>query len=89
MQVAQARVHEALCDNINTATVMDELCALVKHVNVYLAKKQAEGPAGGLAQPMLLRKAAAFVTRIMSAFGLVDGHGDRCGGLWAGERAWG
>ncbi len=37
----QRRVHEALCDNVNTRAAMDALGDLIKAVNVYLAKKDA------------------------------------------------
>ena len=36
---AQARAHEALCDNINTAGAMAALCDLVKATNIYLAAR--------------------------------------------------
>lgn len=55
---------------------------LIKATNVYLAKKQetaaavANGTTCGLLpagpQPLLLRKAAAYVTRILSVFGIIQ-----------------
>jgi cysteinyl-tRNA synthetase len=92
IQEAQSKVHEALCDNINTPGALDALTGLVRATNTYLAAKQAAAGAAaavhagsngdaaaaaadGLAaagpQPLLLRKAAAFVTRILSVFGLL------------------
>lgn len=53
IQESQQQVHACLCDNINTAAAMDVLCNLIRHVNIYLAKKQqgaahnvADGSAG-------------------------------------------
>ncbi|GAB4823051.1 hypothetical protein N2152v2_010097 [Parachlorella kessleri] len=77
VSIVQRRVHEALCDNINTRAAMDALADLVKAVNVYLAKK--DSTPGVTPQPLVLRKAAAYVTRILSAFGLVGGPGDVLG----------
>ncbi|GLC35821.1 hypothetical protein PLESTB_000497800 [Pleodorina starrii] len=70
----QAAVDAALRDNINTPAAMDALADLIKAVNKYLEKKEA-----GAARPLLLRKAAAYVTRILSVFGIVDGPSDRPG----------
>ncbi|KAF8056247.1 CARS1 [Scenedesmus sp. PABB004] len=91
VQEAQARVHEALLDNINTAGALDALAGLIKATNLYLAAKQDAAAAAaaappsdaGLAaagpQPLLLRKAAAYVTRILSVFGVLPGPGDTLG----------
>eukprot|EP00878_Enallax_costatus_P002111 GHUV01002279.1.p1 GENE.GHUV01002279.1~~GHUV01002279.1.p1 ORF type:complete len:785 (+),score=272.34 GHUV01002279.1:146-2500(+) len=85
----QTKVHESLLDNINTAGALDALAGLIKATNLYLAKKQetaaaaANGTTSGLLpagpQPLLLRKAAAYVTRILSVFGIVQGPGDVLG----------
>jgi cysteinyl-tRNA synthetase len=83
VQEAQVKVHEALIDNINTVGALDALSGLIKATNVYLAGKQAAAaaaaadgacesgllPAGP--QPLLLRKAAAFMTRILSVMGVL------------------
>jgi hypothetical protein len=87
IQEAQSKVHEALLDNINTGAALDALSSLIKATNQYLATKQAAttaaaaangndaataaGLAAGGPQPLLLRKAAAYVTRILSVFGLL------------------
>lgn len=90
IQEGQAKVHEALLDNINTAAALDALSGLIKATNQYLATKQAAATANGISaaaaggdaasaaglaaggpQPLLLRKAAAYVTRILSVFGLL------------------
>jgi cysteinyl-tRNA synthetase len=86
IQESQAKVHEALLDNINTGAALDALGSLIKATNQYLATKHSAAAGGdaaaaaaagasGLApagpQPLLLRKAAAYVTRILSVFGLL------------------
>lgn len=85
IQEAQAKVHEALLDNINTGAALDALGSLIKATNQYLATKQAAAAAAGDAaaaaaaagltpagpQPLLLRKAAAFMTRILSVMGVL------------------
>lgn len=73
----QQQVHERLCDNVDTAGAMDALSDLIKHTNLYLQKK--ESAAAGPPQPLLLRKATAFVTRILTAFGIVEPPSDRPG----------
>lgn len=47
IQQAQADVHAALLDNINTAAALDGLTALIKATNQYLAGKQAAAAAVG------------------------------------------
>ncbi|KXZ56656.1 hypothetical protein GPECTOR_1g591 [Gonium pectorale] len=69
----QEKVDAALRDNINTPAAMDAVSELIKAVNKYLEKKQ------GAARTMLLKKAAAYVTRILSAFGIVEAPSDRPG----------
>jgi cysteinyl-tRNA synthetase len=80
VQEAQVKVHEALIDNINTAAALDALSGLIKATNLYLAGKQAAAAADGACesgllpagpQPLLLRKAAAFMTRILSVMGVL------------------
>eukprot|EP00891_Asterochloris_glomerata_P005537 jgi/Astpho2/5537/e_gw1.00079.20.1_t len=72
---AQKRVHAALLDNLNTRGALDVLGELIRDVNKYLAEHKA-GPGGaqpGLQpQPLLLRKAAVFVTRILVVFGISE-----------------
>eukprot|EP00879_Flechtneria_rotunda_P016738 GHRR01017519.1.p1 GENE.GHRR01017519.1~~GHRR01017519.1.p1 ORF type:complete len:787 (+),score=316.08 GHRR01017519.1:800-3160(+) len=86
VQEAQTKVHECLLDNINTAGALDALAGLIKATNLYLARKQEHATAAGGSglqpagpQPLLLRKAAAYVTRILSVFGIVQGPGDTLG----------
>ncbi|KAJ9527314.1 hypothetical protein QJQ45_025542 [Haematococcus lacustris] len=81
LQAVQEAVHTALCDNINTAAAMDALSDLIKAVNIYLAKLQ-EG--AQLPQPLLLGRCSAYVTRILSVFGIVPSAQDRPGLTEAG-----
>jgi hypothetical protein len=85
VQEAQVKVHEAFVDNINTAGALDALSGLIKATNLYLAGKQQAAAAAAAAadgadasgllpagpQPLLLRKAAAFMTRILSVMGVL------------------
>ena len=80
LQAAQKLVHERLCDNIDTAGAMDAISGLIKNINLYLTKKEAAGAGAAAAAPpqaLLLHKAAAFVTRILSVMGIVDVPADR------------
>jgi len=73
---SQQGVHAALCDNINTAAAMDALSDIVKATNIYLAKQEeAKRPV----QPLVLERCSAYVTKILSVFGIVDPAHDRPG----------
>lgn len=63
----QSTVHEALCDNFDTARVMLALFDLVNKGNVYLEKNPEK-------KAFLLKKAAVYITRILRVFGVVEGH---------------
>lgn len=78
IQQAQQRVHEALLDNLNSKAALDALLDLVKDTNKYLSDRRsnAQGPP---AQPFLVRKAAAYVTRILSVFGISTAAPDQLG----------
>ena len=60
-----------------TQAAMGALCDLVKAVNIYLAARADAG--GPQPQALLLRAAAAYVTRILSVFGLAASPGDFLG----------
>ncbi|KAL3152254.1 hypothetical protein ABBQ32_001333 [Trebouxia sp. C0010 RCD-2024] len=78
IQAAQQRVHEALLDNLNSKAALDALLDLVKDTNKYLADRQGH-PQGPPAQPFLVRKAAAYVTRILRVFGISTAATDQLG----------
>jgi hypothetical protein len=50
---------------------MEALSELIRNVNIYLSKRPADP------QPLLLTKGAAYVSRILSVFGLIDAPADR------------
>eukprot|EP00201_Polytomella_parva_P019186 CAMPEP_0175053726 /NCGR_PEP_ID=MMETSP0052_2-20121109/9091_1 /TAXON_ID=51329 ORGANISM="Polytomella parva, Strain SAG 63-3" /NCGR_SAMPLE_ID=MMETSP0052_2 /ASSEMBLY_ACC=CAM_ASM_000194 /LENGTH=1117 /DNA_ID=CAMNT_0016318305 /DNA_START=178 /DNA_END=3528 /DNA_ORIENTATION=- len=90
IQEAQVAVHNALSDNMNLPLAMDHISDLIKAVNIYLATPVVttastaavkEGGGGEVdswaPKPLLLRKAAAYVTKILSAFGLDPAAADR------------
>lgn len=66
-QKVQTEVHHALCDNFNTPAVIALLQDLMNAVNVYVATRSEEHVRG----PLVL-KAAHYVHRLISVFGLVD-----------------
>ena len=77
LTLAGKTVHERLLDSIDTRGAMDALAELIKSVNLYLISRQdGNGPP---VQAFLLRQAAAFVTRILSVFGLAPSAGDVLG----------
>eukprot|EP00615_Pteridomonas_danica_P006089 CAMPEP_0114338302 /NCGR_PEP_ID=MMETSP0101-20121206/6947_1 /TAXON_ID=38822 ORGANISM="Pteridomonas danica, Strain PT" /NCGR_SAMPLE_ID=MMETSP0101 /ASSEMBLY_ACC=CAM_ASM_000211 /LENGTH=702 /DNA_ID=CAMNT_0001470841 /DNA_START=387 /DNA_END=2495 /DNA_ORIENTATION=+ len=59
-------VHQALCNNFDTPTVIHLLIALVKDVNNYLAAF------GTTPAVDLIRKCALYVTKILRLFGMID-----------------
>jgi cysteinyl-tRNA synthetase len=83
LAAAQAEAHARLLDSIDTRGAMDALGDIVKAVNLYLAPRQ-EGK-GALPGALLLRACAAYVTRILSAFGLAPAPGDAPGLGGGGE----
>eukprot|EP00123_Amoebidium_parasiticum_P000603 comp11446_c0_seq1/m.5866 comp11446_c0_seq1/g.5866 ORF comp11446_c0_seq1/g.5866 comp11446_c0_seq1/m.5866 type:complete len:729 (-) comp11446_c0_seq1:361-2547(-) len=62
---AQNKVHEALCDSIDTATAMRVLKDLVGDCNQYLADPKRNPSVA------LLVKAAEYITRILTVFGAI------------------
>ncbi|XP_035252736.1 cysteine--tRNA ligase, cytoplasmic-like [Anguilla anguilla] len=66
----KAAVHEALCDNIDTRTALDEMRALVSQSNTYVASRKA----GKLApNRMLLKSVACYLTDMLKMFGAIEG----------------
>jgi cysteinyl-tRNA synthetase len=63
----QSKVHKAMCDNVDTATVMILLTDLVTKSNIYLEKNNSK-------KAFLLKKAAVYVTRILRVFGVIEGN---------------
>ncbi|XP_008556056.1 cysteine--tRNA ligase, cytoplasmic [Microplitis demolitor] len=61
---AKDNVHKALCDNIDTRTVLDVIRDLIGHCNVYV--KDAKNP-----DTLLLRDIAVYVTKMLTIFGAI------------------
>ncbi|KAM4617669.1 cysteine--tRNA ligase, cytoplasmic isoform 2-T2 [Discoglossus pictus] len=67
----KAAIHEALCDNIDTRTVMEEMRSLVSQSNSYIAaRKAAKQPPNR----MLLKSISAYLTDMLKVFGAIDGE---------------
>ncbi|XP_068116763.1 cysteine--tRNA ligase, cytoplasmic isoform X2 [Hyperolius riggenbachi] len=67
----KAAVHAALCDNIDTRTVMEEMRSLVSLSNSYIAsKKAAKQPPNR----MLLESISTYLTRMLKIFGAIEGE---------------
>ncbi|XP_036390678.1 cysteine--tRNA ligase, cytoplasmic-like [Megalops cyprinoides] len=66
----KAAVHEALCDNIDTRTALDEMRALVGQSNTYIAGRKSTKL---LPNRMLLKSIAVYLTDILKTFGAIEG----------------
>ncbi|XP_033216367.1 cysteine--tRNA ligase, cytoplasmic [Belonocnema kinseyi] len=67
---AKDGVHIALCDNIDTRTVLETIRDLVAYCNIYM--KDIENP-----NTLLLRDVAVYLTKIFTIFGAIsDSHND-------------
>ncbi|XP_059831538.1 cysteine--tRNA ligase, cytoplasmic isoform X2 [Hypanus sabinus] len=67
----KADVHRALCDNIDTRTVMEDLRALVSQCNTYIAVKKSNKE---LPNRMLLRTIATYLSEMLKIFGAIEGE---------------
>ncbi|XP_004852181.2 cysteine--tRNA ligase, cytoplasmic isoform X1 [Heterocephalus glaber] len=61
-------VHEALCDNVDTRTVMEEMRALVSQCNLYIAARKASRRRPNRA---LLESIALYLTHMLKIFGAI------------------
>ncbi|KAM5138233.1 cysteine--tRNA ligase, cytoplasmic [Mantella aurantiaca] len=67
----KASVHSALCDNIDTRSVMEEMRSLVNQSNAYIAsKKAAKLPPNR----MLLESVSTYLTSMLKIFGAIEGE---------------
>ncbi|XP_072278290.1 cysteine--tRNA ligase, cytoplasmic isoform X2 [Pyxicephalus adspersus] len=64
-------IHAALCDNIDTRTVMEEMRSLVSQCNSYIASKKA---AKQIPNRMLLESISTFLTNMLKVFGAIEGE---------------
>lgn len=66
---AKSAIHFALCDNIDTRTVLDIIRDLVGLCNVYVRDHSANSTLNIL----LLKRIAAYITDILHIFGVISG----------------
>ncbi|KAM8814082.1 cysteine--tRNA ligase, cytoplasmic [Rhynchonycteris naso] len=62
-------VHEALCDNVDTRTVLEEMRALVSQCNLYVAARKAARRRPNRA---LLESIALYLTHMLKIFGAIE-----------------
>ncbi|KAI5934901.1 Cysteine--tRNA ligase, cytoplasmic [Manis javanica] len=62
-------VHEALCDNIDTRTVLEEMRALVGQCNLYMAARKAARRRPNRA---VLQSIAQYLTHMLKVFGAIE-----------------
>ncbi|XP_033841246.1 cysteine--tRNA ligase, cytoplasmic isoform X1 [Periophthalmus magnuspinnatus] len=63
-------VHEALCDNMDTRTALEEMRVLVGHSNSYVANRKS---AKLRPNRMLLESIATYLTYMLKVFGAIEG----------------
>ncbi|KAJ4947234.1 hypothetical protein JOQ06_009272 [Pogonophryne albipinna] len=66
----KSAVHEALCDNVDTRTAMEEMRVLVGQSNSYIASRKS---AKLRPNRMLMESIAAYLTSILKVFGAIEG----------------
>ncbi|XP_028999834.1 cysteine--tRNA ligase, cytoplasmic isoform X2 [Betta splendens] len=66
----KAAVHEALCDNIDTRTALEEMRVLVGHSNSYIGSRKSLKLRPNR---MLLQGIAVYLTGMMKVFGAIEG----------------
>ncbi|XP_015281381.1 PREDICTED: cysteine--tRNA ligase, cytoplasmic, partial [Gekko japonicus] len=66
----KAAVHEALCDNIDTRTVLEEMRSLVSQCNSYIAGKKSTRQ---MPNRMLLENISIYLTQMFKIFGAIEG----------------
>nr|CAG4640688.1 EOG090X02DZ [Eulimnadia texana] len=65
----QGKVHEALCDNVDTRSALDVIRDMVSSCNVYMRQcsQKQQSP-----NRLLLKNVALYVTKIFTIFGAID-----------------
>lgn len=63
-------VHEALCDNMDTRTTLEEMRVLVSHSNSYIANRKSQKLRPNR---MLLEGIATYLTYMLKVFGAIEG----------------
>ncbi|XP_050809647.1 cysteine--tRNA ligase, cytoplasmic isoform X1 [Gopherus flavomarginatus] len=62
-------IHEALCDNIDTRTVLEEMRSLVSQSNSYIAAKKT---ARQMPNRLLLESISSYLTQMLKIFGAIE-----------------
>ncbi|XP_019375255.1 PREDICTED: cysteine--tRNA ligase, cytoplasmic isoform X1 [Gavialis gangeticus] len=65
----KAAVHEALCDNIDTRTVLEEMRSLISQSNSYIAAKKS---ARLMPNRLLLESVSSYLTQMLKIFGAIE-----------------
>ncbi|XP_044872780.1 cysteine--tRNA ligase, cytoplasmic isoform X2 [Mauremys mutica] len=65
----KAAIHEALCDNIDTRTVLEEMRSLVSQSNSYIAAKKT---ARQMPNRLLLESISSYLTQMLKIFGAIE-----------------
>ncbi|XP_027681201.1 cysteine--tRNA ligase, cytoplasmic isoform X1 [Chelonia mydas] len=65
----KAAIHEALCDNIDTRAVLEEMRSLVSQSNSYIAAKKT---ARQMPNRLLLESISSFLTQMLKIFGAIE-----------------
>ncbi|KAM9147869.1 cysteine--tRNA ligase, cytoplasmic isoform 2-T2 [Pangshura tecta] len=65
----KAVIHEALCDNIDTRTVLEEMRSLVSQSNSYIAAKKT---ARQMPNRLLLESISSYLTQMLKIFGAIE-----------------
>ncbi|CAB3410791.1 unnamed protein product [Caenorhabditis bovis] len=64
----KAEIHAALCDSIDTRTVIEKIRELIGLGNAYINEKEKEG---SIPNCILLRNIAAYITNLLKIFGAI------------------
>ncbi|CAD6191916.1 unnamed protein product [Caenorhabditis auriculariae] len=67
----KADVHDALCDSVDTRTVVEKIRELIWLGNAYIAEKEKEGTVPNC---LLLRNFASYITWLLKMFGAIPQH---------------
>ncbi|XP_006134961.2 cysteine--tRNA ligase, cytoplasmic isoform X2 [Pelodiscus sinensis] len=65
----KAAIHEALCDNIDTRTVLEEMRSLVSQSNSYIAAKKT---ARQMPNRLLLENISSYLSQMLKIFGAIE-----------------
>uniref|UniRef100_A0A8B9BER9 Cysteine--tRNA ligase, cytoplasmic n=2 Tax=Anser TaxID=8842 RepID=A0A8B9BER9_9AVES len=65
----KAAIHEALCDNIDTRSVLEEMRSLVSQSNSYIAAKKSSRQ---MPNRLLLENISSYLTQMLKIFGAIE-----------------